>query len=72
LAAKAFDLCHGNALNTDFRQRRTDIVQLEGFDYGNDHFHAGRLQVRPNTKSTSRNSKEIAAVQHGVFDSTDV
>jgi energy-coupling factor transporter ATP-binding protein EcfA2 len=40
LPPKAFDLCHGNALNSHLRQRRTDIVKFEGFDDGDHHFHA--------------------------------
>ena len=40
LPSKAFDLCHGNALNTHLRQRGADIVKLEGFDDGDHHFHA--------------------------------
>jgi hypothetical protein len=45
LAAKAFDLCHGNALYSHIGQSGPDIVKLERFDDGDDHFHAGKLLV---------------------------
>ena len=67
LPAKAFDLCHGNALNPHLGQRGAHIVKLEGFDDGDDHFHAGRLQVRVNMQSSSGIAKRIAALQHGVL-----
>jgi hypothetical protein len=40
LPAETLDLCHGNTLYADFRQGRPDVVELEGFDDGDDHFHA--------------------------------
>src|SRR5258708_13173399 len=43
LPAKAFDLCHGNALYPHIRQGGADIVKFERFDDGDDHFHAGAL-----------------------------
>src|SRR5882757_5703884 len=48
LPAKAFDLCHGNALYPYIGQGGTDIVKLEGFDDGDDHFHAGTLLISNN------------------------
>src|SRR5271167_291417 len=60
LPAKAFDLCHGNALNSYLCQRSTDIVKLEGFDDGDHHFHAAgsKSDTHP---VYQRNSKDIAA-----------
>src|SRR6266481_6081242 len=43
LTPEALDLCHGNALNPYFSQCRSHIVELEGFDDGDDHFHVGKL-----------------------------
>jgi hypothetical protein len=39
LPAETLDLGDGHARHTNFRQRRTNIVQLEGFDNGSDQFH---------------------------------
>jgi hypothetical protein len=39
LAAKTFDLGHGNTLYTYLRQGFTNIVKLEGFYNGCNHFH---------------------------------
>jgi hypothetical protein len=43
LTAKTLDLCHGNTLNSDFREGGPHVVELEGLDDGNDHFHANQL-----------------------------
>src|SRR5216683_4275238 len=45
LPAKAFDLCHGNALYPHIGQGGADIVKFEWFDDGDDHFHAGPLLI---------------------------
>jgi hypothetical protein len=41
LPAKAFDLCHGNALYPYLGQGGANIVEFEGFNDGDEHFHAG-------------------------------
>src|SRR5579863_3480660 len=53
LPAKAFDLCHGNALHPHIGQGGADIVQFEWFDDGDDQFHAGELLNSSNDKSSS-------------------
>src|SRR5271154_4309880 len=45
LPAKAFDLCHGNALYPHIGQSGPDIVKFEWFDDGDDHFHASKLLI---------------------------
>jgi hypothetical protein len=50
LAPKAFDLCHGNALNTHFCQGGAHIVKLERFDDGDDHFHGSEAPVQVGTQ----------------------
>jgi hypothetical protein len=45
LPPKAFDLCHGNPLDAYIGQSSADIVQLEGFDDGDDHFHGDGLLI---------------------------
>src|SRR6266851_1974563 len=59
LPAKAFDLCHGNALYPHVGQGRADIVKLERFDDGDDHFHAGTLLISNNSQSSSRNRRKL-------------
>src|ERR1700680_2217034 len=71
LPAKTFALCHGNALNPYLRQRSTHIVQFEGFDDGDHHFHATGSKSDEHAVY-QRNSKEIAAPQHGELSSSDV
>ena len=71
LTAETLDLCHGNALNPHFRQCRSDIVELEGFDDGNDHFHTGKPPERK-VNSLPAVSYRICAWQHGVFGFSDV
>src|SRR5580700_905368 len=44
LTAKAFDLCHGNALYPNLGQGGADIVELERFYDGDEHFHADDLR----------------------------
>src|ERR1700693_4451812 len=53
LPAKAFDLCHGNALHPHIGQGGADIVKFEWFDDGDDQFHAGELLNSSNDKSSS-------------------
>src|SRR5260370_2018691 len=45
LTAKAFDLCHGNALYPHIRQGGADIVKFERFHDGDDPFHASALLI---------------------------
>jgi len=40
LAPKAFDLCHGNALNPHFCEAARTSSSLKGLMIGDDHFHA--------------------------------
>ena len=41
LTAKAFDIGHGQATDTDIGKSLADLVELEGFDDCGDQFHGG-------------------------------
>jgi hypothetical protein len=59
LPPEALDLCHGNALNANFRQGGSHVVEFEGLDDGNDHFHANSLLISPRMQSSSVKCTEL-------------
>src|SRR5580692_217513 len=40
LPSESFDLGHSHTGNTDFRERRSHVVELEGFNDCSDQFHS--------------------------------